>query len=243
MSSLPTFIMRPIVPQCGFAFNFAASIRSLRPSKSPVSFGPRIALPPLSAIKSKPSLKYSAMRPTGGTSAAASISVGISCSRASSTHCLRSILPSATAMFMKNIRRRSLADGPLEIGKRFDIDQLHADVGELVVVTAMVRLLQDHFILQPVVSGNVAISLRSPRVTAAAHAEQHRPRGPRGHESRLDAEQLRDSFADLVLQHDRSTKCFAASAQAATTSGGITDPPSAVNVPAALMTGLMPSDS
>jgi hypothetical protein len=42
------------------------------------------------------------------------------------------------------VRRR---DGALDLGRRFHLDQLHADVGELVVVAAMVAFLQDHLVL------------------------------------------------------------------------------------------------
>ena len=103
ISSLPTFNARPVVPQFGFALTFAAAIRSLRPSNSPVSFGPRIAFPPLSAIRSKPIFAYSATRSTGGTSAAASMSVGTLCLWASSAHSSRFSFPASCAMFIKNI--------------------------------------------------------------------------------------------------------------------------------------------
>src|SRR5581483_7630421 len=122
MSSLLTFIMRPMVPQCGLAFFLAASMRSLRPSSSPVSLGPRSALPPLKATRSKPIRLYSDRRSTGGTSAAASKSVG-------------------------TWYRRALADGPLKVGRRLYVDQLYADIGELVVIAAVVRLLQNDFVL------------------------------------------------------------------------------------------------
>ena len=63
----------------GEAFRRAAAIRSLRPTSRPALCGPRRPLPPENATRSKPIFVYFHRFSTGGTSAAASLRVGMPC--------------------------------------------------------------------------------------------------------------------------------------------------------------------
>ena len=86
ISSLLTLLVRQRVSPIGQLLSLAASIRSLRPSRSPEDCGPRRPLPPENATRSNPSLVNRQRLSTGGMSAAASISVGMLRNRAISTN-------------------------------------------------------------------------------------------------------------------------------------------------------------
>ncbi len=77
ISSFPTFIARHTAPSTGVAFASAASIRSCRPSKSPLACGPRNPLPPLNPYRSTPIRAYRRILSTGGMPPAASTNTGI----------------------------------------------------------------------------------------------------------------------------------------------------------------------
>ena len=67
------------MPGLGKACAVAASIKSLRPQRMPLSLGPQMALPPLKMTRSAPSFKNARRLETGGSSAAASTITGTPC--------------------------------------------------------------------------------------------------------------------------------------------------------------------
>ena len=79
ISSLLTFIPRPMLPPFGGPLRRAAAIRSFLPIKIPALCGPQSALPPDTQTRSKPRSLYFQRFSTGGTSAAISIIVGMLC--------------------------------------------------------------------------------------------------------------------------------------------------------------------
>src|SRR5439155_25884634 len=93
ISSLATFIPRPMVLEFGELFFFAASIRSFLPRSNPVHCGPRIPFPPENVTRSKPICVYFHKFEIGGTSAAASLKQGTPCWWATRNQSSRLILP------------------------------------------------------------------------------------------------------------------------------------------------------
>ena len=76
ISSFPTFIARQIAPSHGLQCFRAASMRSLRPRRTPAHWGPRRPLPPEKQKRSTPSSAKRRIESKGGMPAASSTIIG-----------------------------------------------------------------------------------------------------------------------------------------------------------------------
>ena len=195
--------MRPRVPQCGLVLCFAASTRPQEQSRV-VRTPQRLAAAERDQVEAQAVVRPEVL---DGRHIGRRVQ---QCRNLVPSCQLYPFLPFDLAIRLGHIheehQRGPFADDSLDIGRRFDVNQLDADIGQLVVVAGVVRLLQDHFASRAHRAGQTFDEVAVAERHRGGGSQEQRARGAGRHQGRLDAHELRNPFADLVLQVEQVHK-------------------------------------